>query len=207
MIRALISDLGNVLLHFDHRIIAQRLAEHFPHATWNDEKEQHFWTLVKDFERGVAETDVFLREAGRLLGASGDLDEAHFHLLWGDIFWLNEEYLALIRDVKPSLRLVMLSNTNPMHIEFARERFPEVFELFDSEVFSYEIGTVKPDPGIFLEALHRAGTPAEQALYFDDIAAYVDAASAIGLHAYQYVSLQAVRDVLNMYNVPLRASS
>lgn len=203
MIRALISDLGNVLLHFDHHIIAQRLTEHFPHAPWDEEKEQRFWKLVKDFERGAAETDVFLREAGVLLGASGGLDQEDFHLLWGDIFWLNEEYLSLVRDVSPSLRLVMLSNTNPMHIAFARKRFPEVFGLFDEEVFSYEIGTAKPDPGIFHEALRRAGVPAEQALYFDDIAAYVDAASALGLHAYQYVSVQGVRDILTMYNVPV----
>ncbi len=203
MIRALISDLGNVLLHFDHRIIAQRLSEHFPHTPWNEEKEQRFWTLVQEFERGAAETDVFLREAGMLLDAPGQLDEEHFRMLWGDIFWLNEEYLALMRDVKSSLRLVMLSNTNPMHIAYARERFPEVFAPFDEQVFSYDTGFVKPAPGIFHEALRRAGVPADQALYFDDIAAYVDAASALGLHAYQYVSVQGVRDILNMYNVPL----
>lgn len=203
MIRALISDLGNVLLHFDHRIIVQRLANHFPHTRWDDEKERSFWTLVKNFEHGEMETDLFLREAGMLLDASRELDDEHFHLLWGDIFWLNEEYLTLMRSVKPSLRLVMLSNTNPMHITFARERFPEVFEIFDEEVFSYESGLAKPDPGIFHEALRRAGCPADQALYFDDIAAYTDAASALGLHAYQYVSVQAVRDILNMYDVPV----
>lgn len=203
MIRALISDLGNVLLHFDHRIIAARIAEHFPHAAWSEEKDTRFWRAVRAFETGGLETPEFLREAGVLLGEEEGLDEDHFHLLWGDIFWLNEDYLALLRAVKPSLTLVMLSNTNPMHIAFARAHFPDAFALFDAHVFSHEAGIVKPDPEIFQEALRRADVRAEEALYFDDIASYADAASALGMHGYQYVSVQGVRDVLAMYDVPL----
>ncbi|MBN1449240.1 MAG: HAD family phosphatase [Bacteroidetes bacterium] len=202
MIRALISDLGNVVLHFDHRIITARLEEDFPHASWDKRAEERFWRGVQAFETGAMESTAFMRLAGELLGAPDGLDEERFRLLWGDIFWLNEEYLELMRAIKPVLTLVMLSNTNPLHIVFARERFPEVFELFEHCVFSCEFGKTKPSPEIFREALRRAGTQPEETLYIDDIASYADAAGALGMHGYQYISVQAVRDILAMYSVP-----
>ncbi len=203
MIHALISDLGNVLLHFDHRIIAARLKHDFPEAQWTPEQEQSFWTLVRNFESGVVDTEVFLRETGTLLGSDGPLDVDHFRILWGDIFWLNDEYLSLMQELRDSLKLVMLSNTNPLHIDFARERFPEVFEAFPDTVYSYEIGSGKPDPVIYRAALERAAVTPDETLYFDDISAYVEAANSLGMHGHQYVSVQGVRDVLQMYDVPV----
>lgn len=203
MIRALISDLGNVLLHFDHRIIVARLKYDFPDVQWTPEQETEFWMLVHDFETGTVDTEMFLRETGRMLGSDGPLDAAHFRTLWGDIFWLNDAYLSLMKELRDVVTLVMLSNTNPLHIDFARERFPEVFETFPETVFSYELGAGKPDPALYGAALQRAGVLPEEALYFDDISAYVEAANALGMHGHQYVSVQGVRDVLAMYDVPV----
>jgi FMN phosphatase YigB (HAD superfamily) len=184
MIRAVISDLGNVLLHFDHRIIAARLAHDFPDAAWTDAATERFWDIVKGFENGAMDTEVFLHEIAVVLGMERPLDPESFRRLWGDIFWLNEEYLDLMRELKDTVTLVMLSNTNPLHIDFARERFPEVFEVFSHTVFSYEIGLGKPEPAIFEEALRVSGT-----------------ASALGIHGYQYVSLQGTHDVLAMHDM------
>jgi glucose-1-phosphatase len=201
MIRAIVSDLGNVLLHFDHRLITSRLAGHLPGAGWTEEQERSFWPLVRDFEHGSIGSDNFLQRAGDVLALPSSLDREQFRRLWADIFWPNEEFIALLAGLRERLRLVMLSNTNPLHIEFARERFPELFSLFDDAVYSYEVSASKPDPAIYRAALAKAGAEAGETLYFDDIAAYVDAASALGMHAYQYVSIAGARDVLRMYDL------
>ncbi len=204
MMRALISDLGNVLLHFDHRIIEQRLAEHFPSAPHNEESTARFRTLVQAFETGSVDVEGFLTRIAQLLGLTEPLDEAKFLELWSDIFWLNEELLDVLAQVHDQLTLVLLSNTNPLHIAFARDRFPELFELFDHTVYSYETGLGKPDKRIYEKALEAAGVPAEETLYFDDIAAYADRASELGIHGYQYVSIASLVDVLRIYGLSLR---
>jgi putative hydrolase of the HAD superfamily len=131
-----------------------------------------------------------------------ELDHEHFRSLWSDIFWLNSEYLALLSRAKRSqLKLVMLSNTNALHIEWARRQFPEVFEIFDHEVFSFGLHTAKPDRRIFQEALRLAEVEADEAIYFDDIASYADAASAMGIHGHQFVSVQGAQEVLELHEL------
>jgi glucose-1-phosphatase len=201
MIRALISDLGNVLLHFDHRIIGRRFAELYPEALRDKEAERAFWSLVGAFETGEADTSEFLKRLGGMLNVPAGLDEEQFLEVWGDIFWLNSDYLELLREARGRVTLVLLSNTNPLHISFARQRFPEIFELFEHTVYSFDCGFAKPDPRIFRLALEAAGVAPDEALYIDDIAAYTDAAASLGIHAYQYVSAEALRDVLKIYEI------
>lgn len=203
MIRTIISDLGNVLLHFDHRIIAARLQHDFPSSHWDEEQEALFWALVKSFERGAVDERAFLASCGELLGVGSALDEEHFRRLWCDIFWLNEEYLELLRSLGDRLTLVLLSNTNPLHIAWAEKQFPEVFALFPHRVYSYEERTAKPDTRIYRAALTAAGSAPEETLYFDDIAAYADAATALGMKGHQYVSAAGVRDVLALHGFPV----
>ncbi|MCZ7554992.1 MAG: HAD family phosphatase [Bacteroidia bacterium] len=205
MIRALISDLGNVLLHFDHRIIRRRLEELYPGVLREQGSKGAFWSLVGDFETGEVDADEFLPLLAAVLNLPDGLDKARFFEVWGDIFWLNREYFDLLTEVRGRVKLVMLSNTNPLHIDFARARFPEAFALFDHTVFSYECGFAKPDPRIFQNALTACGIAPEEALYVDDIAAYTTAAGALGMHAYQYVSTDALRDVLNIYELHVTA--
>lgn len=205
MIRAVVTDLGNVLLHFDHRIIVARLRHDFPDAAWDDEQEGLFWALVRSFELGAVDEEGFLAEAGILLGVGDALDASRFRRLWSDIFWLNEPYLSLLQSIRTQVTLVLLSNTNSMHIAWAREKFPEVFALFSHAVYSYERGTAKPDPRMFREALRRAEVSPGETVYFDDIAAYAEAASAVGMNGHQYVSVAGARDVLTLHGLLLPA--
>lgn len=204
MIRAIISDLGNVLLHFDHGIIGRRLTEQFPSAPRDAETVAAFWRLVHAFETGQSGIEDFFAQMAGLLNLTEALDEAKFSELWGDIFWLNTELVHVLEQLHDSVTLVLLSNTNPLHIAFAKQRFPELFRLFDHTIYSYETGFGKPDTRMYLHALEVAGVTADEALYFDDIAAYTDAASELGIHAYQYVSLSSLMDVLHIYDLPLR---
>ncbi|MFZ1731858.1 MAG: HAD family phosphatase [Bacteroidota bacterium] len=201
MIRALICDLGNVLLHFEHSLITSRLAELLPGAVWDEEIKTQFWQLVHAFESGSIDTGVFLEKVGQTLLLPQPVAEADFRLLWADIFWSNQEFIDLLSKLKNRLSLVMLSNTNPLHIEYARERFPELFTLFSNAVFSFEAGISKPDPEIFRQALQLAGSSPDETLYFDDISEYADAAAALGIHGYQYISIEGASDVLRMFDV------
>jgi len=197
----MICDLGNVLLHFDHKLIEKRVSTEFPDVLESRESAERFVEIIRSFETGNFDSDEFLRQTSAVFGLDHSEDEERFSRLWSDIFWPNSQLIDVLQQLHGRLVLIALSNTNPLHIGFARRHFPEVFDVFDHAVFSYDVGCVKPDIAIYRHALDRAAVEPEETLYFDDIAEYVDIAAEIGIHAYQYISVPAFTDVLRIYNI------
>jgi FMN phosphatase YigB (HAD superfamily) len=177
-IDAVLLDLGNVLVFHDNDYLLARLAALGP--------------------RSVAEVAAALAplwdpcNTGRLAGgalrnaiasaAGVPLDDDAFAAVWSCHFTVHEQVLPLVESLAGRVKLLLVSNTNAAHIEALRPRLP-VLERFDSLVLSHEIGIAKPDPGIFAEALRRAGTAPDRTVFFDDVPAYVEAARAAGLRA------------------------
>jgi putative hydrolase of the HAD superfamily len=126
-------------------------------------------------------------------GAAGvPLDDDAFATVWSCHFTVHEQVLPLVESLVGRVKLILVSNTNAPHIQALRPRVP-VLERFDSLVLSHEIGIAKPHPGIFAEALRRAGTRAHRAVFFDDVAAYVEAARAAGLRAEVFTDAHTFR--------------
>jgi HAD superfamily hydrolase (TIGR01509 family) len=200
MIRAIIFDLGNVLLHFDHGIIRDRLAQYARRDAFAGARRD-IDALSAAFEKGEMTPDTFIARFFELLAVEHPFSPRAFAELWSDIFWKNAPLLALVERLREDVTLVMLSNTNALHIAFAEQHFPEVFEPFAHRLYSHVEHLRKPDPAFFLRAAERAGADLEECLYFDDIQLYVDAASRLGIHAYQYVSVDAARDILAVYEL------
>ena len=68
---------------------------------------------------------------------------------------------SLITALKGRFRLLVLSNTNAIHIDMVRERYP-ILGHFDHLVLSHEVKAMKPDPRIYAAALaHAQAEPAE----------------------------------------------
>jgi FMN phosphatase YigB (HAD superfamily) len=207
MIDAAIFDLGNVLLAFDHHLIEQRVADAACGATDAaacDETAARMRALAVQFEHGAMAPAAFIAACIALPALDGRLAADDFRLLWCDIFWPRRAMIALVTRLARRMPLVMLSNTNALHIDWARERHPEVFTPFTATVFSHEIGCAKPDPAAFDAALARAGTTADRCLYVDDLAAHVDAATSRGLRAIQHVSAAGVTGALRLLGVDMQ---
>jgi len=201
MIKTIIFDLGNVLLNFDQEVMSRRIAAHYGGDVSLAGKLSGMNVEVEKLETGrIGEAEFMAEMLGRL-GVAEGVDAATMRDWWNDIFWVNRHLLEILPSLPERVRLVMLSNTNPMHAAFVRERFPEVFEGFDDVIFSHETGRRKPDPDLFREALERAGAAPDECLYFDDIDEHVAAARALGIHAYPYVSAAGARDILRVYEL------
>jgi putative hydrolase of the HAD superfamily len=71
----------------------------------------------------------------------------------------------------------------------AREREAHRYgydDLVDLVVYSHEEGVAKPDPRIYATTCARLGIAPADALFLDDVPAYVEGADAAGLHAVRY---------------------
>jgi HAD superfamily hydrolase (TIGR01509 family) len=67
--------------------------------------------------------------------------------------------------------------------------------LCDHVTVSWEHGTVKPDPAIYLHALEGLGLEPE-AVFVDDRRDNVDAADEVGLHGVLFTGVAALREEL-----------
>jgi HAD superfamily hydrolase (TIGR01509 family) len=185
MLRAVISDMGRVVLWFDNDVFIRKLAAT---ATVPEEhiKEAAHWNLelLTDFDRGIITPGDFYRRVARAVGSSMGEDE--FFEIYNDIFTLNPPALDALRRQKAAGKaLVMLSNTDVLRFGHIRERYPEMF-IFDEYVLSFELGLVKPHPAIYLEAARRAGCRPAECVFIDDMAVNVEGARRVGMAGIVY---------------------
>ena len=196
MIKAVLFDLGNVIVPVDFRRCHQALAQVCPHPPESVRKILGGTALPIRFEQGEISPEDFVAETCQLLGMN--LRDDEFWSIWKQIF-APEPLIpeSLLEQLHRQHRLLLLSNTNPVHFEAACERYPQM-GLFDDYVLSYKVGAMKPDARIYQEAIARAGCLAEECLFIDDLAANVEAARQQRMDAVQFESLSKLRDDLRV---------
>ena len=102
----------------------------------------------------------------------------------------------LLEQLRTRYRLAALSNSNELHWERNTNEL-RIIELFEFAISSHEVGLCKPDPQIFKVAIDRAKVSSPQAIvFFDDLAANVEAAKTAGLRAFQVKGVEELRATL-----------
>ncbi|QRN96112.1 HAD family phosphatase [Archangium violaceum] len=186
--RAVILDLGNVLVFHDNALLFRRLGARAglsPAETESRLASGLGWTAAN---RGLLGAEGIRRDVCGSLGV--DLPSEEFNTLWSSHFTLHEAVLPRVEGLVGRVKLVLLSNTNVLHAAFLRPKLP-VLERFDSLVLSCEVGSVKPEPGIYKEALRRAGCEPRDVAFFDDMPEFVQAANALGIRGHVFTTAEA----------------
>jgi putative hydrolase of the HAD superfamily len=85
------------------------------------------------------------------------------------------------------------------------EGYPKdlLIELFDTIVISGRVGLRKPDERIYRHTLDQIGLPAGRAVFFDDAPVNVEAAQAVGMHAFRHTAVDDTRANLATLGVNL----
>ena len=192
-VRAVISDLGKVLLEFDHMISCRAVSDRC--GLGPEEVYERIFRSdpAVEYELGRISSEAFADRVRKILGLDAGREE--IRRWWTEIFEPMDEMEELVRSLAGRYSLVLLSNTNPWHFEFCLERFP-VVGLFDAYALSYRVGRRKPAPEIFGEAVRLAGCAPGECVYIDDIPEYVEAASALGLQGIPFESPALLRETL-----------
>lgn len=181
-IAALIFDLGNVLINFDHMIAANKISK------FSDKHLQVIFNLFFDskltglFEEGKISPQEFFLEVKRTLNVK--LAYAQFLPIWNEIFFLTPENQAvynLAKHLKSRYKIALLSNINILHFDYLKKNFP-VFDAFNNIITSFEIGFRKPHPLIYKKTLEVLKVPlASEVFYIDDRPELVEKARQFGL--------------------------
>jgi putative hydrolase of the HAD superfamily len=183
-IEAILFDLGKVLIDFNFQTGVEAL--HASCSISRDRFEEVLWdeTWIRRYERGEISTDEF--HSYLCESASLEMALPEFLQTWSSVFLpdllVSEELLASLKRTYP---LILVSNTNEAHIDFIRSRY-RVLDYFDQRIYSYEVGSLKPDRKIFERAIRASGRRPEQLFFADDREENILAARELGIHAHQF---------------------
>lgn len=199
-VRAILFDLGNTLLPFNHLRASRALARFackMPEALY-----QSFFDSViqQEHDEGRLSGREFYERVRTLYDLSCTYEQ--FVPIWNDIFWENAEMAALVSRLKASYRLIGISNTNQLHFEDARARFQIVRDV-ETWVLSYEVGARKPDAAIYQKAIEVAGVAPQEIVYVDDRLDLIEAGRALGLRAHPFINAQRLAAQLKAAGVML----
>lgn len=192
-IKAVIFDLGNVLLNFNARKSAEAFAKACD-ATF-EKVWDHFFTspTEKAYTRGEITSREFYKYAAESFNAPVKYKD--FCRYWNDIFWENEGMEDVLKRLKKNYPLYLISNTNKLHFDHIKENF-KILRHFKRTFPSHEVGHRKPDPEIYQKVLKAIKLKPEQTVFVDDIEKFVDGARAVGMYAVQFKTpKQLLRDL------------
>jgi putative hydrolase of the HAD superfamily len=193
--RALLLDLGNVLVRFDHGLTLARL-EQATGVSAAVLRPHVFGPLERDFDLGRVDAQAFFR-AVEAAAALPRLPDDVWIPAWRDIFFRDERALALLPRLAPGVTPVLVSNTNTLHWDGVLSVAPELPRLLPRRALSFEIDAAKPDPAHFAAALALADAGPRDAVFADDRAEMVEAARALGIDAFAVKSAGSLESDLH----------
>ncbi len=193
-IRAVIFDVGNVLIQWDPRHLFRKLfADEAAMETFLAEVCTMEWNVAQDLGRSwadaVAERIAIFPEHAALIRA---YDERWHEMVTGEIGGSVRLLEALAARAIPLYALTNFSEEKFVETQ-SRYRF---FRHFDDIVVSAREGIIKPGRAIFERALSRFDLEPGATLFIDDSPSNVEAALALGLRAHHFTCANRLRDEL-----------
>ena len=197
-VRAVVFDLGKVLVDFDNGIAAGTLAKRSTQSAETIRAIIDQTPLLFRYEGGGMTTEEFFDEVRKLIGFSGSF--AEFAAAFGDIFTEMPAMTRLHAELRASgVPTYILSNTNDIAIGHIRRSFP-FFAGFTDYIFSYEQAALKPHARIYEVTEARSGCRGGEILFLDDKPENVAAAAQRGwqtiCHQDPEASIRATREFL-----------
>ncbi len=195
-IKAVIFDMGNVLINFNARKSAKAFAKACKVSF--DKVWEHFFIsqTEKAYTRGEITSREFYNHSLQALEVPVTYKE--FSRYWNDIFWENEGMEEVLKKLKKNYPLFLISNTNKLHFDHIKKNF-KIVRHFKRLFPSHEVGHRKPCPNIYKSVLKSIRLKPENTVFVDDIEKFVVGARDCGMHAILFKNpRQLVRELKKM---------
>ena len=185
-ITTLVFDFGCVLVNLDKQRCIKSFCEIGAEniATYVDECRQE--ALFHDLEVGNIDVSTFCDEVRRKAPCCKASDEAICEAWNSLLTGIPVRRLRALLQLKDRYRLLLLSNTNPIHWEKSLKDYftadGKTFDdYFEKAYLSYQMQMLKPDRCIYEALMNDSRTTPEEILFVDDSVANCAAAEQIGI--------------------------
>lgn len=187
-ISTLIFDFGGVLIRLDLAQCIQNikaLGVHGVEKYLSNFGQSDFFLKFEKGEIGVTEFRNEIRKLSDLTLSDDQIDKAWCSFLCE----IPNEKIELLEKLRKQYRILLLSNTNPLHIEVSAagefaKRGKTIQDYFDKCYLSYEMKMTKPNEDIFLALLDDARVTPGECLFLDDGEKNIEVAERLGIQTY-----------------------
>lgn len=206
MLKAIVFDYGKVLTLQPTPEDWGKLAEVVGVST--DALQHAYWGLREDYDRAVYNGESYWKAVAKQLGRTVTREQAVQLVELDDTQWTREnpEMLDFAwRAQGAGLKIGILSNMQFNMLRTMRRKLAWL-DRFDAQLYSCEIGKVKPEPESYHKALQALGVEAGESVFFDDKQVNIDGAQAVGMHATLFAGdMNTVYDAVEKLGTPLVA--
>lgn len=172
-------DLGRVVFAQDPAKSTAEFKQFFSYVSLTPMPQ--FWT---DYDMGVLSFDQVAEELAAYRGVEPEFARDMITIAIGKQETIHPTE-KLIDELKAAgYKLYVLSNMSREFIDFLRKQ--KVYENFDGDVVSCEVGIVKPMPEIYDLLLKRFDLDPAETIFIDDRKENVDAAAAKGIVTFHF---------------------
>lgn len=186
-ISTIIFDFGNVLMDLDIPGFHDRMEELTGLNQADEMTELDFHALA--YEQGQIGTELFINHVIRVSKRS--IQAREIIDCWNSmLLGIQPGTLNLLKTLKTHYRIFILSNTNPLHIEWVHQHLRSQHgvvnfenQYLDGAFYSHQLHLIKPDPEIYNLVQSQVAAPADQILFLDDLERNVLAAREAGWNA------------------------
>lgn len=217
MIKAIIFDLGGVLIDLDLERCRKAFAEDVGYRKIDELLDAwHQKGFYSDLEEGKLSEDEFRRkiiegsasawhsapcaESAQMSGPAVSPDDVD-HAMWALLTGIEPYKIDFLRELSGKYDLYLLSNNNGISMVRCRQIFEEaglpMEKVFRKQYLSYEMKMLKPSPKIYRAVIDDIGLSPDEMLFIDDSVSNVAAAASLGIHAVQYVPGTDLRAAVN----------
>jgi len=182
-IRAVLFDLGGVIVRTEYQAPRQHLAERFG-MDYEDIDKIVFGsgTAVRASVGEIDEQEHWRNVMRTLKLPASEYERIRDEFFAGDV--IDHEILNFLRSIKPRCKTGLISNAwSGLRDYIVREKFDDAFHQM---VISAEVGVAKPDPKIFHIALEQLQVKAKEAVFVDDVLENIEACQQVGMQGIHF---------------------
>jgi len=159
-------------------------------ATW---EERLFRSgLKEEMDKGRVSTAEVVAQ----LAASTSMTNELFREGWEKVLKARPRMSDLVSQVSRKIPCGLLSNTDPIHHEWANSNIPGLSDM-SVQFVSYEEGCWKPEPKFYSQILASLNHPPGEVFFVDDLQRNVDGATQAGMDAVLFTSERELKNVLS----------
>ncbi len=198
-IKVIIFDFGGVILNINYNKTInafKKLGIENAEKIYSQKKQSELFNLI---ETGKISEKEFLLELQKI---SLNKNTQKIKKAWNAMLLdLPKERLTLLRQLKSSYKLFLLSNTNYLHIKEIKKKLGDnvwsnFSNLFDKMYLSHQLKIRKPEKDIFKLILSEQKLNANEVLFIDDSYQHIKAAEKLKLNTYH---LKNEEDIVNLF--------
>jgi putative hydrolase of the HAD superfamily len=205
MINTIIFDFGDVFINLDKKAIEHSLFKLGVPTITKD-----MLHTARLYEKGLLSTDEFVKA---FTTKYPFISATQFKKAWNSIILDFPDYrLDFLKNISKNkkYKLILLSNTNALHIEQVIEnmslhKYERFKNYFDKFYLSHEIQLRKPDTSIYKFVLEENQLKASDCFFVDDTIENTLTAAELGIHTWNNDPKN--EDIIDLFNNPIFINS